>query len=786
MPHQVIEFAHPTTPRESPARRVTISVKQHWQDSWTVLPQARLDFAIWSCAPSMPRAQFSARYGWGMLAGQNQFSYIAPLAVGRWYVRIDIVQSTYAPDDEQVRWEDNSLATWEDGTPMHWEPEEPLAWDFEDDETRHEWEDGEQAAWEGGPSANAVPSWRWYGVIEVTADQQSATPTVGAIGVPSGDRTYLAYGLESLLERHRINTSEWKGLSDDLASAFRTSKGGMTFNAGGRGNRSGVMVRDRHYFLHWETDEFAAANRWSTRDIVRYLIRSMSGVPMSTSTDTDVMNFMIAAAELNRLPDWDYPEVESHLVSGYEMLNTLINRRRLLTWWLEVDEPLGVIRIRVATMTDVPIELLSPGGTIEANTNTVEFSFDKHFSADVTWQADTSHSIDQVIAYGARRTTTFTALFGFGLTSDHFRRAWTNEQEDEYELAGSDQPGYPAEEEVAERRRWHSLYRSQDSVRNVYSKWELNPYATFPPGDADDYEAFYGAVRLLTYIPLSEGVSYSSTTPDSETTNRRRPLVILEVPDQAGKYVSLTEIGRNGETEPRSEADVRDWSATIRIPKDGRSFTVDVAGAPQHTLAFDDFQPLPEDEVTHGHWNWPDMKATVAITDDRFAEGRYPADDDVASLDAKRTIRIQAGSNYRLDYLASDTIVDLGPDGTPFTVLAGTYTRDDRPKLVQIAKAAYQWYSRQRNAIRVRWPWDDQAGQLRLGQYITAMSQNEVSQPVGSLITQLEVTSLTDFGEEPRLDMPPMTTSIHTSFGELDYLRLRAVGAKGKKKEAKA
>jgi hypothetical protein len=737
----------------------------------------------------MPRAQFSTRYGYGMLAGMNQFSVIPPLSIGRWYVRIDIVQSTFQPDNLQMRWEDGELATWEDGTPMEWEAES-FSWDNENG-TPVEWEDGELAAWESIPSTNAIPSWRWYGVVEVTADQQSATPTVGNIGVATGDRTYLAYGMESLLDRHRIASADWKRALDNT---LYTSKSGLTFNEGGRGNRSSDVDGDRHHFFYWTDEGAARDNRWSTRDIVSYLIRSTHGVPISPDGD-DTLRWVLATSDRNRLPKWDSPEIETHLVSAYDLLNTLISRRRLLSWWLEVDEVLGVIRIRTATMTDVEIELLPPDGKIDQNQNTVHFAFDNHASADVVSQSDTSHSVDQVIAYGARRTNTVTLEFGTS-TGDFFRSGWTEEQKEEYETAGSDKSGYPDEAEVAERRRWHSLYRAKDTVRTVFSRWVLNEKANYPPNDPDGYRMFFGAVRLMPYLPLLEGVKYDGLALASTSFNfpegvnkldRRPPLVVIEIPDQPGKYVKLNDIGRNGETEPRSDADVRDWSATIRIPKDGHSLTIDVARAPQHTLAHDTFSPREEDEITHGHWDWRTMKATVAIADERFAEGRYPEDNDVPDLDAKRTIRIPAGINYRLDWVAEQTIVEVDPDGNPLTVNAtdGGYINDDRPKLNQIAKAAYQWYSRERNAIRVRWPWDDQAGQLRIGQYITAMTQNGIAQPIGSLITQLELSSLTDYSDEPRDSMPPMMTSIHAAFGELDYLRLRAVGAKGKKKDSK-
>jgi hypothetical protein len=745
-----VDFRAPETPRRSPIAYARAWVKERWTDEWKELVNVRIDAVIWCAAPSMPRAQITLRYGWGILADGGAFQEIHPAELQRQYLKIEM----------------------------------------RTDET----------------AAAIEEAWYWYGIIDVMSDAQDATVMVNPnFPVVAGERTFMAYGLESLLDRHRIDRSFYR--APDTNGNEREAKTGLTFNEKNRGNReltkSKVVVdvgveftRDYFLFAYHNDEKKAQDGQWSTRDIVEYLIKSGTGWPKRIEGEEEryapeeILHFDVLDDDLKLLPEWDSPELESHLVSSIDIFNTLISRRRLLTWWLWVEESTSTIYLRIASLTDAEIELPAehPGSTdvdtLKPNTDWANYRFDKHWSADVIYQKDTSHSVDQVVCYGARRTNTWTAEFGVS-TADHIKRGWDLVKEQpKYELGGSDHPLYPPESELALRREWHAIARSGEDTSNVFRRFVLRETLDYPPTTDDDYKQFFGNVRILPTIPFYESTDYGGykianglVEYENETNKleRRPPLILIEVPNNPNHFVELLKMGRGGDVEIVEEADVRDWGANIRIPADGQSIQVDIVRAPQHTIAFGDFKPRPEDEIVHGHWDWKSMKATICVADDRFCEGRYPKDDDVTPRDFKRIMRIPCGENYKLDWVKANTIANLDAAGVPILVDGDGFINDNRPQLENIARTAYGWYSQERIAIRIRWPWDTPVEKVHLGQFVRFLHNGIVSLEVFSAVTEIEVFALHSVAEQPR-DLPPMQVTIHTAFGELDFLRLHSHG----------
>jgi len=106
----------------------------------------------------------------------------------------------------------------------------------------------------------------------------------------------------------------------------------LRFNANRDQNRTKLLPPGQtwHDFT-WPNGN--QGKHWSTRDIVTYLIRSDAGTPVD-EVGFQQIPFEVDDADLAFLPDWDSPEVETHLVPMRKILDQLINRRRLLTWWL--------------------------------------------------------------------------------------------------------------------------------------------------------------------------------------------------------------------------------------------------------------------------------------------------------------------------------------------------------------------------------------------------------------------------------------------------------------------
>lgn len=734
MAHTSLNFDHEVNPRQSPIANVLIYHRQYWGDAWQLLSNVRFDNATFCIAPSVPHAQFSHRYGYGMQPDAGAFAVEAPLDLTRHFVKI---QFNYQVNDALLLTEVDDNLLYESGDFVLTEPYYP------------------------GPA--------WYGQVEIAADKQD-----GAVNgtIKMGDESILALGLYNLLDQHRISTAIWQV----PAGSQVQSSAGFTFNKDGHGNRKSTKPAGQEWYP-FDYDKDPDASTWSTYDIVEYLIRSKTGVPLDESGNQDIV-FEVDDADLGYLPTWDAPELETHYVSMTQILNALINRRRLLTWWLEVDDATNIVKLRIKTMTGTGITLPS-GETIIANQDTVDMDWSNSATTSIVQQTDTSHKVHQVIAYGAKRTNTFTGTFGAAST-DHFQPGWDSTQESTYEAAGSGHADYPSSSEVAERRRWHARFRGREEVKPVYRRWTVNDTLDWPKDDPDNYGCFFENVRLIPTLPFLAGVDYSVSTPTfpgNGELERRGPLVIIKVPGSSpARYVKLDEIGRAGFTEGTDEQDIRDWSATVRIPKDGKTLTIDVVGAPQHTIAYADFTPRTEDEQDHGQWDWNTITATVSMEDERFAEGRYPADADVDITDAKRIIRIPAGKNYRLDWISDDCTLDLDDNGALITRLSGYYHNDSTEILTDVAAQAYTWYSLTRQSVRVYTTWDAPCNLLNLGDFVTAITHKTLADTaVNAVISQIELEAFHYVGQEPREEeMPTMKMRLSTAHGELDWAHLKA------------
>lgn len=726
MAHETLTFSNPLPVVQHNGAKWSIQAKRRWEDEWYDVTNVRLDYVAWALAPSLPRAQFTERYGFGMQPGETQFTWQTRLAIERQYVKI---KTWYVDRD-------------------------------------------------GGE----VPGWTWVGICEGIGDSHDGIAEIPAY-VVQGEQTFMMYGLMWLLDQHRIETSAWK--LDGDRDLF-TAQSGLTFNQDGEPNRSPEKHEESHYVF---SDNRETASHWSTRDIVEYLVRSGHGTPRDNDGN-EKLPFTIADEELDKLPTWDTPEVESAYVSTAALLTSLISRRRLVTWWLEYDEEAESpgMAVKITTFNDEIILVPEPDeeGQIPANPNTLDIDLTYDSAAEVALQAETEHKVDQVVAYGARRRNICTIAFDENLFDPSFQKGWDTDQQGVYELAGANDAEYPAASEIAERRRWHARARGREEVKPVFRKfvitptWQIDPANAYPVDDFDNYTQNYDTIRIDPILPFVDGVDYSGFNLIYDTLDKkgqgprlpRPPLVVIKVPGETDKYVRIQDIGKASLIEQLGLEDIRTWSADVRVPKDGKTLEIDVYGAPQHAIAYGTFNPRSEDLQEHGQWDWRTCMATVALLDDRYAEGRYPADDDVEETDAKRVIRVRAGATYRQDFVAEDTVADLTDSGTLKKVSLRAYVQDDTPKLRSIAQAAYAWYSRTRRAMQVSTTFYDPAEKIKLGHYVRSILRAGVQYPVESVVSEIVVRGWGFVGDEPRADLPPLKVTIHTAFGELDYARL--------------
>ena len=738
-------------PRELASRKVTLSKKFFWEDEeWTPIPGARLDSCQWSCSPSIPHARFHVRYGYGIDPGEvTPTKKKHPMNLQGCFLRVQI-----------------------------------------------------------GPESD--PDWTWYGIIELAADRMEGEVNAVSPPVASGQVEFVALGLEHLLEGHRLHRSSFVRENAEGVMEVVDTDVGLTFNKDGRGNRSPDKVNG---YYHFYSDD-SAANFWSSRDIIEYLFRSPHGVPRNASGQQEIP-FIINPSYLRFIPDWDTPEVETHLVTLTQILNALINRRRFLTWWLD---SLGAnVSVKVATFTDTAIVLDGKRNRL-VNPNFDQIKLDiRNEPQMVVMQEDRTHRADQVIAYGARRRHVCTLRFNLEMAP-----GWDSQQETAYESGMTTDPSYPSSTEVEERQRFVKNARRKEEHRSVYSRFVLDRTYKFleDVGDPDGYQMFFDNLMIEPRLPLITDADFGGNAVDSGNVVQhgdgpwpeREPLVYIEKPLDPSKYVRVEDMAATADNEVVNEEEVTDFSCSVRVPKDGKNIILRVNGAPQHAIAFGTFSPISGvDEEVFGEWDWRSINATVSLRDERYCQQTYPPDEQTNRNSVKRLIRIAAGSQYRQDYIAGGTTVDLDDEGTEIRVNdRGGYIRDDSEKLLGVAKLAYQWYGRDRVVLRLTGTYDSPCNQLRIGQYVKSIHRTddpnvasrqfmaqwrfrehrrrlpwieetvfvnpdiEMEEEINSLLTQFSIQMThEDDGDEPRNDLPPMKFSLQTAFGELDLVHLR-------------
>ena len=714
MAHQSLTFIPPKTALADVAdRRVLMHYKVAWADDWIPLQNARVDGAAWACAPSFSQAQFSVRHGYGIQPEGSSAQNYPFIDYSRRWIRIEMPDLSHPTD----------------------------------------------------------AGWIWIGVADIMGKSIEDSITINESSYDIGESEYVCYGIERLFESHRVSSSLWYDTSE------HTSDVGLTFNKGGKPNRSATQrSANNHYYFASENED---TEYWSTRDIVEYMIRSGKGTPVDQASNND-LGFFVSNTSLDMLPNWDAPELETHLVTAHQIISALVNRRRLYTWWLKVHESpsSATVEFMVATFTNLQLDI-GNGNNIPANTETIDITLNDD-PTTVFKQVDRSNQVDQVVAYGARRRHVCTTTFGVS-SGDEWKRGWTSAEVTAYKDAGTADAGYPTD--IDDRQRWVRDARNREEHNHVFSRFVLRDTLSYPPSDPDSYTTFFDNVTVEPTLPLLANVDYSGNAINSGNFvfrgngpwPEREIMVYIKKPGTSpAEYVKLEDVGSHQDIEHTDVDMNRNWSARVRVPKHGKSIIIRVSGGPQHVIGGDDFTPLATiDEDVYGDWDWEEIKATVSFLDERYAEGRYPSDASVPSTDSKRVMRIPAGAQYKQIYVVTNTVVDLDDDGTEVLATNDGFIQDDRQKLQSLARMAFQWYGQQRQVVRIQGAYNTPCHQLEIGQYLTSVTrQGGAAELVGSIITQLSVRMFHSVSDEPRKELPPAQFTLQTSFGELDVVRL--------------
>lgn len=672
-----IHFPHPTedTPIKSGVvlqYAPEVFVRQKWGDTWLPYPKLAPIEVTWSVAPTLPVATFEMDYGSvrppyrelgpdgsEILGFQEVTKWSATNLVG-WFVRIKCVTNA------------------SEKTPIQ--------------------------------SARY-----WYGVIEQAYDDQGGVGLVKKLnddGTTStivrayGRITLVAYGLEKLLADHQVLTSRCEGFVEIGIP--------LDFNRAGPKGIDGNRSFDREFGCYVFESRESEARKWSTRDIVEYLIwhqvpRDQAGVKK--------LLWIIDTLSTQFLCDTDSPLLSCDNASTYSLLSQLIDRRRGLMWWVEVDhqadvedsEPNAAILIKCNSI--LPTQIDGSKITIPANTNQINVQYDSDPLTKAVINTTDLQRFDQVVVRGPRIRCVGT----FSAADGTLEAGWTAAAEATYEAGGTP---HPAGTQPVTKQERNDTVRRSPKLANVYSLFRIPKTWDFYVGDGEggpvkhamfkaevgDRDQNYLELCIEQTMPILEGNDYEGTivaagaaplTTVNET--EMRPLVFFRRPSStAGAYRYRPAEGSNAEREVVNAKENARLQANVTVPQGTMTIRVEVSGEKQHAIAFADFTRITNEDEYCGEVDWRKMVVTLSIESQFHTEAVHP--DPANENDFIRKKIIYAGDRYYQHYVAPNTVVGIDKDGFLIRSDGGWLPTvgdgaDPIPYLKDIAEISAAWYT---------------------------------------------------------------------------------------------
>ncbi len=695
--------------RDVPAH--TVWTRAQWDNPWTEQSSFFVNDVFWGSGPQMSSAQLSWTYGVEIKPGQTAFqTYSAKDLLGH-YVKIQIDQP--AGDD-----------------PLY-----------------------------------------WYGVLIDEDDRRGGALLAGGANPPRtliGEQLWNARGLDYLLLRTIVKTSV---VRDETDGALTTIERGLTFNAentyANTGNRSPEPGPLGPFLFAKDLDN---AVYWSTIDILDYLLtyhspRDFDGnvwIPWFLDPDT----FHVA-------PTWDRPVIKSDSRDVRSIISQLFDPRRLLSWSVDVDKPganpdaLKAVRIKLFSFNSEAL-LLPGGGTQEPNSNQVSLDFDRALDVTATLRDTDLHKVEQVIVRGARKRTIITLSYQDGT----LEKDWADADETAYEAGVA---GIGALDIDDQERRIREL-RADERFERVYQYFRL--LSTFNGlvgdgvgGSLEDYfpdnPPLYIA-DLRFQRQLAKG--FIQTAKDGSQNMERPPFGLIKLEDDGtstDRYQFIDKLNTHRDAEGFGEGNGRQWSCSLRMQPDSPGIIIHASGGNvgPEAIALTDFAASATRDKA-GELDWQNILVTVMIELDGRVEEKYPAAHVFFPIpgpnighDAGRRILIDFGEIYRLDYVTGNTVI--GHDDGVLQYWnggVGSFLRDDRTALQDLARFIFEWFGITRQAFS--FGLKQVYGGLTVGQLITTIGSAETLESVNSAVTGV------------RINMRSATTQVTTMFPALDFKNL--------------
>jgi hypothetical protein len=607
------------------------------------------------------------------------------------------------------------------------------------------------------PRTNLV----WAGFVVATANQRSAVKAVGVDKKLTG-RTQVvrAVGLEYFLDRVQIDGAKiynpdspptYAPVSIFRSIPFNGGKGvALDADTSTRANcnpdgtaQDGVTIFD--FVSHGEAPEL-----WTLTRVINYLLFYFS-TKNAAGTRVPARFIVDGDTHFDGVLDGISPTLDPDGMTVFQCLNRLLSPQRGFVWWTRYDESAPgdpVVRIHADSISASAISLPSLG-TIPANRDQEQLDLESQRDiADMVVAESGSRIYHQAIARGSRMTSTVS----FGLT-DELIIDWHDDIETEYD-AGSTAVGATAE--------MHDAFRSAERFYRVYNAIRINPAWDGKSGDglaaARDWSfpvlSDSGSVvsslpfnvdglKILNNTRLKRGWDYEDTstievtTPDGTEAEYMPAMAIVKVatgtsggPDRYQKVERLSQVEFDGEWLPVGDVQ---HSYHLLIQQTTPGILLRPSNGINHGMALNHWAGAAE-TLHPPEVDYETLRLTCTLEADAYCESKYPEDVDLPAGVPLQKLVIYAGKEYRLDFLAENTVVDLA-EGVPILTNGGVL-RDDRKQLQDVARVAHQWYQVDRFPITVTFR--QVMNVVRLGMLITSVGSGTPQVNVNTVVSTIE------------------------------------------------